>query len=763
MKALFTGKSIAICALSVLTGVMALQFLSGLPDPAWLQYLPLCVLLALFSPNFRLPLLLCSGFLYAMLHASLHFRQVLPESLAGQDILVSGVIADIPLIHEHVQRFELEVEQGELPCRRLRLNWYGAPQQPRAGERWQFKVRLKPPHGAMNPGGFDYEQSLYQQGIQATGYVREDPLNRRLAPADIGSVDAMRQNITDSLRAGRYRYPGLLAALAVGYTGDVTPEQWDVMVLTGTNHLIAISGSHVSLVAGIMYWLMLRAVPVSWLRRAAAHPVAAGVALLAAGFYALLAGFSVPPQRALIMLAVVLGAILLRRRVSVANTLGAALLAVLLFDPLACLSAGFWFSFLAVMVIFYGHSARLRAGGWWWRWGRIQWLITLGLLPVTLFLFQQTSLVAPMANLFMVPWVTLVIVPVLLLGVLLLPLWPFVSNLMFELADTSLNISWPALDWLAHVPLATWVQPAPGIAAMVLAMIGVAVLMMPRGMPQRWLGVVMVLPMFMQRPEPPATGEFRATVIDVGQGLSVFVQTHTHDLLFDTGMRFSDDSDAGERMVLPFLHHSGVRSLHLLILSNSDADHSGGAQSILQNLRVEAVAGQDMDAVAHGNKHLCRAGERWHWDGVEFTFLHPDQYETKSNNRSCVLKIDNGDESLLIAADIEQKVEKRLLQTAASDVSASVLVVPHHGSKTSSGTEWISAVHPRYALISAGYRNRYGHPKPEVVQRYVEAGSVVLNTADTGAITLYFDHQPGLEPQSWRQLSHHYWNAPYSH
>lgn len=759
-----TRTGLTPAALAWLLGILALQTFRELPDAVWVSWLPLILLLPLLKPTARVPAVLVGGFLWALLQAHWHFNHVLPEALAGKDMIVSGYVTSMPQQQDKALRFELLLDTDLIPARHLRLGWYrharASDALPRAGEHWQLKVKLKPPHGSANPGGFDYEMWLYQQGIEATGYVREDSANQRLAAAPGWSLNALRQHIAEAINSDGRVYAGLLTALAVGDNSRIQAQQWDDLLLTGTNHLMSISGLHVSLVAGIVYWLILRLLPAWVLRRVAAQPLAAGCALIAAGLYAALAGFAVPTQRALVMLAVVLGAVVLRRPLQPVQALASALIVVLVIDPLAVLSPGFWFSFLAVAVIAYGYSGRIGRGNLWWRFGRVHWLIALALFPLSLFLFQQTSLVSPLANLVLVPWVSLVVVPLVLLGVLLLAVLPGVAQSLFNLADFCMQLVWPLLHGLAQWPLAKWVQPAPSLTAMLLAVCGVLLLLAPRGIPARWLGLVMLLPA-LTRPAPhPGPGEFRATILDVGQGLSVLVQTQQHLLVFDAGPKFGEDSDAGERMILPYLHHLGVTRLDKLMISNGDADHIGGAASLLAAMPIAELTGQDVDGLQHDHKTSCATGQSWQWDGVGFYVLHPDQAESRRNNYSCVLKVSNGHESLLIAADIEKRIEKRLLATQRASLRSDVLVVPHHGSNTSSTTDFIAAVQPEYALVSAGYLNRFGHPRPEVVARYLAAHSVVLNTAETGAIDLLFDDTPGLQPVLYRQVSRHYWNAP---
>jgi competence protein ComEC len=754
-----------LLAVAFLLGILALQNVRILPPIEWLWLLPAVLLAAWLSRRAWLQagLVMLAGGLWALLAAHCYALQVLPESLAGKEIWVQGVISDIPRSEAHIQRFELVVERfaaaSDWPPGKLRLSWYSAAQTVRAGERWRLLVKLKPPHGFMNPGGFDYEQWLYQQGIHATGYVRDAEDNQRLAAASPWSVDALRQRLVDDLLAQGSAFRGFWAALAVGHKAAIEPVHWELLIRTGTNHLMAISGLHIGLVAGLVFWLARRLVPAMLLRYLSADQLAALLALLCAALYAALAGFAIPTQRALVMLLVVLGAVLAKRPLRPVNGLAAALLLVLLLDPLAVLSAGFWFSFLAVAAIAWSLSGRLGRPGLLQQWGRLQWSIALMLLPLSLLLFQQTSLVAPLANLILVPWVSFLVVPPVLLSLLFIQLYPPLAGLLLQLADASLSLIWPLIRMLGDLPLASWQQASASPGLLLLAMLGVLVLLAPRGVPQRWLGAVLLLPALLASPERPASGAFSMSLLDVGQGLSVYVETRHHRLLFDTGARFSERFDLGERVIVPFLQSRGVRYLDTLLVSHGDNDHKGGARSILQQIHVGQLLGQDIDDLPHTNKQPCAAGQHWRWDGVDFRLLHPDGPYKARNNHACVLHISNAAHSLLIAADIEAEVEARLLHSRPEALAADVLIVPHHGSKTSSTPAWIDAVAPGFALVSAGYRNRFGHPAAPVVARYRQRQIRLLNTADSGAISLDFAARPApLRPRAWRYQARRYWH-----
>lgn len=753
-------------AVSFLAGCSTLQLFHHLPAIQWLLLLPLLLVAMYFLPA-RLPqaaLTLAAGFLWSLLAAHVYAQHVVSEALAGEPVWVEGVVSSIPEHDGRVQRFELVLERLQSAGaydtpQRLRLSWYDGEQQPRAGERWRLQVKLRPPHGFMNPGGFDYEKWLYQRGIHGTGYVRNGAANQRLAAASWYSIDALRQRIAETLLQSKQPFTGLWPALAVGYRGALDNDQWQLLTRTGTNHLMAISGLHIGLVAGLVFWLTRRLLPLAVLRRCPADVAAAVLALIAALGYALLAGMAVPAQRALLMLAVVLGAVILRKPVRPGQSLSLALLIVLLVDPRSVLSAGFWFSFLAVAVIAYSVSARLAPEANWRQILRIQWVIALLLFPLSLFLFQQGSLAAPVANLIAVPLVSLLVVPLVLLALPLLMWAPAISEPLLYLAGQVVAPLWWLLERLAAQPWASWQQDWSSLPLLLLAMAGVVLLLAPRGVPQRWLGALLILPGMLAEPQRPQAGEFWLTLLDVGQGLSVYVETHQHSLLFDTGARFSRQFDVGDRVVVPFLHSRRLPALDKLVISHGDNDHMGGADAIMDQFPVLAVEGQDLHKLRHAGGESCAAGKSWDWDGVRFEYLHPDRDYVKTNNHACVLHVASDAHGLLIAADIEALVEQRLLASQPQRLPADVLIVAHHGSKTSSGDAWIDAVNPRYALVSAGYRNRFGHPAPSVVQRYRQRHIRLLNTADSGAIAIKFaDGEQELRASAYRDEQGRYWH-----
>ena len=761
-----------LAALSFLAGILSLNLFADLPGNTLYAALAVTAVVWYLGKNrsyekvARCPVVFLFGMCWAQIHAENYLQHVLDEELAGTDVTIIARVSDIPVKHETLQRFVAQVEAfnadgytGRLPGH-LRLSWhYGEPV--RAGETWRFRVRLKPPHGFMNPGGFDYEAWLFQRGIHGTGYVRDSELNRRLREAPLLDAAGVRQQAASGIATALQGsdYAGLVAALAVGDRAAIDAAQWKVLINTGTNHLMAISGLHIGLAAVFGYGLFRRLVPARVMRYLPAQHAAMIGALPVAAGYALLAGFAIPTQRALLMLVCVAGAALFRRNTRPLNVLFVALFLVLLWDPAAVLSAGFWFSFLAVAVIFLavtGRDARSR----WLQWGWIQLVIALALAPLSLYLFQQVSLVSPLANMIMVPFVSLLVVPLVLLGVLLMAVSETAAAVLLGAAARLFELVWPALQWLSDCSCSHWIGTQPSLFVTLMALCGIGVLLAPRIRRWRIAGVLLLVPVLAWRPPLPADGAFRVDILDVGQGLAVVVRTRSRTLVYDTGARFSDRLDSGSAVVLPFLRHEGIGHVDLLLISHGDSDHIGGAPAVLAAYPRTPLLGQGTGGLAAASSLRCAAGQAWEWDGVVFSVLHPDDaVYTATNNRSCVLRIEGRGGSVLMTGDIERKVEDRLLRDSTADLGADLLIAPHHGSNTSSQRRFIEAVSPQTVVFAAGYRNRYRFPASAVVRRYAELGVAMHVTGLAGTIRVEVDPQRGVSPvHRYRDTHRKYWH-----
>lgn len=772
-------------------GVVLLQGQPSLPAPRLALCIPAIVLLSwLLRRRARLAALAlalaaaASGFFYAAWRAEIRLADALSPAWEGRDVRLVGVIDELPQPADRGTRFAFAVESvapgdAVVPSR-VSLAWYGdlangvaTEEVPAlsAGERWALSVRLKRPHGSVNPHGFDVEAWLLANDLRATGYVRKDQANRRVdafagRPDDhvARAREAIRDRILRAL-AGR-AYAGVIAALAIGDERAIPPAQWLLFNRTGIGHLISISGLHVTffatLIGAAIFWTWKRSHVLTL--KLPARKAAAIAGVLAALAYVLLAGFAVPAQRTLYMLTVAAIGLWLARPGTAAVVWLWALAVVLVYDPWASLTPGFWLSFGAVGLLLYTGVGRIGRVAAWRAAVRAQAAITLGLIPLMLVLFQQVSIVSPLANAVAIPAVTFIVVPLTLASIAL----PWDSLLVIA----HQVFAWLALllETLSGLPAAVWQQHAPPLWTALAGAIGALWLLAPRGVPGRALGLAWLAPLFVVVPPPPAPGAFRVTVLDVGQGLAVLVQTHAHALLYDAGPRFNDTADAGNRIVAPLLRALGVRRLDGLVISHQDSDHSGGALSLLQTVPVGWLASslpeQDPIVVARRERgaaaRRCLAGERWRWDGVEFSTLHPDDTtyllpRIKTNDLSCVIRVSGASGSALLAGDIGARAELALVARDRAALRSDVLVVPHHGARASSTPEFIAAVRPAVAVYTPGYRNRFGHPRAEVIARYAAAGVRAYRTDYDGAVTFTFGEDAPAVARLERESERRYW------
>lgn len=775
-------------SLSFALGVWLLQQQAALPNLylAYLLIIPLAFLLLPCSASWKiifrsflvLSLGLFSGFFYAAWIAQVRIADELPGTWQGRDINLVGVVAEMPRQHERGLSFVFNVErtlsaETHVP-QHILLSTYQNDKDPtlvfHAGERWQLTVRLKQPHGTSNPYNFDFEAWALERNLRAVGYVHGKGDNQ-LLDEHVFAIAYYIENIREAVRThfqqvlGQSPYTGVLSALAIGDQGSIPASQWQIFTRTGVNHLMSISGLHITMLAGmafsLTYWLWRRSATLTlWLP---ARKSAALAGLLVALIYALLSGYGVPAQRTVYMLGTVAASLWLSRNIAPSQLLAVALMVVLLLDPWAVISPGFWLSFGAVALIFYITTNRLGLRHWLIEYGRIQWAMSIGLIPPLLAMFQQISLVSPLANAFAIPLVSFVVVPLTLLGALLPLDW------LLQLAHQAMGACMYALEGLNSMPVAVWTQHAPPLWTIVVGMFGVLWILLPRGVPSRWLGFILLLPMFLIQPDTPLTGSLRLTIFDVGQGLAVAAQTSNHALLYDTGPIFNSEANSGNRILIPSLRGMGIAQLDTLILTHNDADHTGGALSVMQAMPIGVVSSSLPDdspilLQAKQTQH-CSDGQSWNWDGINFELLHPSvasytQDDFKNNDRGCVLRISAGKNSILLTADIEKNSERRLLELHPDKLSATLLVVPHHGSKTSSTPAFVNAVHPEYAVFTAGYRNHFGHPKEEVVERYRAIASELLRSDEDGAILVEMNADQ-LKIERYRKTHARYWQQTY--
>lgn len=767
-------------ALCFATGVLGFALTPSLPSPLWLLLTPLLLVLicaSRFAGHIALQCSACLllGALWGLAMGHWHLSHTLPEQLAGEDLVVQGQLVGLPDSDVRRERALMRVDRVERPdgrpldlrLRRLQVSWYGGPPLV-SGEQWQLKVRVRPPRGFVNPSGFDYQLWLLRQRVDAVSYVRDSEHNRRVRSVEQSPGRGLwlpgywRQSARDWLQQqSDLAHTGLLQALLLGDRSGLDNEQWERLQGTGTNHLIAISGLHVGFVAllgyslgallGRLLNLFWHRVPAPWLGHL--------LGLLLALGYSALAGFALPTQRALIMVLAVQLYLLNRRKLQADVALVLALVAVLIFDPLAGFDMGFWLSFTAVAVLLWAFVGRHPVGRRWPGQSlvRAQWVVFLGLLVPLALLIQSATLLAPFANLLAIPLVTFAVVPWLLLSSALGPFWSGGSQWLLGIADGGLSL----LEW--------WLRLLDGVAgdalqfsthftlsSLLLAMGAVALLLLPRGIPIRFLGYpALLLAVVLPGPPPPA---LRVAFLDVGQGLASVVQTPNHSLVYDTGPRYSERLEAGGAIIAPYLRRRGVHRLDATVVSHRHSDHSGGLAGLEAAMPLGQLWwGEPLPDTGLEGKN-CRNQHRWRWDGVEFQFLFAGlPRNPNSNNHSCVLLIRHRDQTLLLTGDIEREVEWRLVGAQAVPEAVTVLQIPHHGSDSSSTPEWVNRVRPQLAIAVAGYRSRHGHPAHEVVARYRAQGGEVLNTAELGAIEMEWDTAGNRTERRYRHYQMRYW------
>jgi competence protein ComEC len=766
-------------------GVFALTFCRNLPNLYWiLLLLPLVFVWFKTSEKvkkiiFHLLVFGC-GFSWALLYTNFIVCWSLPSELETKKILVIGHVASPPSKKPEGVSFEFKTTNlaGQKVKTKLKLGWYNqfnsaspdanAKQLPqlKVGDKWQFLVRLKRPHGVLNPGGFDLEKHLLIHHVRATGYVVDSDTNQLLAKSIYYyPFSRLRQYLIDTISSvlPDEKLASIIIAFVTGYEDKISQEQWKVMRDTGTSYLVAIAGLHIGLVATIAFlfiqfvWRFLR-----WLPLIIPAKEAGIVGGLVFGFiYGVVSGFSIPTQRSLVMLVMFSLAILFRCRAQSWNAWLWSLFIVLIINPLSILTMGFWLSFGAVSSIIYvtngvAKSSQSHLKKFW----RMQYTVTLALLPLTLLFFKQFSFITIIANLIAMPSVCLVIVPMSLLGAIFLLISKSVGTAILLLGAKLLHVVWWWLTFLSQYFSLNWYHPVYNWWVLITACIGVLIILAPRGFGLKSIGLIWLIPLiFYTPPRPKSNGDVRFTVLDVGQGLAAVVQTKNHLLLYDTGPKFLD-TDAGATAILPYLQQRGINKIDTLVISHGDTDHSGGALSIFNSIVPKNILTSVPEKYNQKNVINCRRGQRWYWDGVDFYVLSPPSHGLiDGNNRSCVLKIVSGDNSILLPGDIEKEGERFLSQNHQIGLKSTILVAPHHGSATSSTEEFIAKVEPRYVVFPVGYQNRFHFPNKKIIARYQDTNATLINTSKTGAITFEFNSREGsVNLKPFRDEVRRFWN-----
>lgn len=756
--------------LSLLAGAYALHFTSFTSIYVLLPVVMVGAGIAFIAGGRLAAAWFVAGFALFTLHAQHVIGQRLPLPFEGDSMLTVLQVVDFPRRRGDTISFVARpVSDPRIPPR-VRVSWYEAGEKPELGDVWQFEVRLRRPRGTSNPGVFDYEAWLFRERIGATGYVVNGQRNQRLQPSTGGPVSRLRHRIVDRLDSiiEDADTAAVAAAITVGARHGITAEQWLRYAHSGTSHLMAISGLHVGLAATAAWFLAVTVCAV--LRLGGNHLKIAWLgSLMVAGGYACLSGFAVPARRATLMLLLLVVTFLWSREPRPFAILAAACLLVTALDPLATLAPGFQLSFAAVLLLLWfarrhamatarSRIARLSNGAI--QLARVQVFLLFGLLPLTVTNFGRVSFVTPVVNFVAVPLFSAVTVPFALAGLAL-------DGPLASAGDAALRVTAASIDllqWLIDRALsirggAVTTATIGTVAGSCLVLV-LAWTVLPRGWPGRHVALLATLALVSDRVEGPPEACFDVRMLDVGQGLAVVIRTRQRTLLYDTGALYPGGTDMATRVVLPYLSGQRITRLDRLVVSHSDIDHSGGAARVLDTMDVSEVLAGEPDALAGGTAVACRQGQAWRWDHVAFRVLHPPvDGRYTDNDASCVILVEAGDARLLLTGDIESGVE-RVLEPGAVDI----VVVPHHGSDTSSSAAFVESVSAHTALVSAGYRNRWGLPRIDVVQRWRDAGAAVLVTSYDGAIGARLCDRAGIVQLSRsRQDSRRIWHEPPGH
>ena len=757
--------------LSLLAGAYALHFTSFASNYVLLTVAVFGAVILFLAWGRRSAAWFTAGVALFALHALHAVSLRLPPQFEGDSILTVLQVTDFPRRRDEMVSFVARpVDDARIPPR-VRLSWFEGGEGLQIGDVWQMEVRLRRPRGTSNPGVFDYETWLFRERIGATGYVVNGSRNRLLQTKAGGPISRLRHRIVARLESvlGDTDTGAVVAAISVGARHAITAEQWLRYANSGTSHLMAISGLHVGLAASAAWFLVI--VGCASLRSRRNNLKTAWLAsLITAVGYACLSGFAVPARRATLMLLLLVLALLMSREPRPFVILAAACFLVVVIDPLATLAPGFQLSFAAVLLLLWfarrqafvpNHSRIPRLARGTIQLAAVQVFLLFGLMPLTVTNFGRVSFVAPLVNFVAVPLFSVATVPLTLAGVML-------DGPLAAAGDMALRASGASIELLRWLIERALVIPNAAVSTTIIDGFGslslvtlVAWTVLPKAWPGRHAALMAMLVLVSDRVEGPPAGCLDVRMLDVGQGLAVVLRTRQRTMLYDTGASYPGGSDMATRTILPYLSAQGVRKIDRLVVSHSDIDHSGGAAALVAGIAVERVLAGEPETLTAGEVTACRRGQAWRWDGIAFRVLHPDGNAMRpGNDASCVMLVEAGQARLLLTGDIESGVENALVASGVpGDIDA--VVVPHHGSETSSSPAFVKAVSADVALVSAGYRNRWGLPQPAIEQRWLDSGATVLVTARDGAIGFRLCDRGGLVRLSrHRQQSRRLWHEP---
>ncbi len=749
--------------------IFALGFLVGISQILWLPELQTIYLVAL------IPVALLAGYF-------LFFKKIKPAAIffgaslglayaigfgllaksyqlnfiPDNHITVIGQVSNLPIDKNDKIKFSFNIKEIEdkFNLNKLIVSWYKTEQKVKAGQVWQFDLKLKPIHGYQNPGSFDYSKWLFRQGYDATATVKKARLIQEQS-YDIGSrINRIRAS-TASLIESNFQSPrvqALIKALTIGDKSQISYEDSQLFKDTGTAHLIAISGLHIGLMAflGILFG---RLVFVFFTHeRFNRFKYEAIFAIIFAFIYAMLAGFSVPTIRALIMVVAFSMAHALKKKISRWQAWSMALLIVLIIDPMSVLDAGFWFSFGAVAALMFAFTERKLNTNRLLSFINAQLVILVGLMPLMVIVFGQINLLTPIANLLVLPLASLLLIPLIFASFIVYLFSDVMAAFLFSLVEKLSNALFAILDYLQQFNYLTVPITHIDTLSMLSLIIVAVILLLPKLFRWQYLSLVLLLPIFLKNPNQLIEGSFQVNVLDVGQGLSMVITTKNHTLIYDTGAKYDTGFNLASTVVIPYLQNQGINIVDKLILSHKDNDHAGGVNELMTQypaMQIYDVVGEYTD---------CKKGLSWQWDQVDFEVLSPfNIHPYLGNNSSCVIKISNSYGSILITGDIEDPVEYRLIHQLPKAIKSHVLLVPHHGSRTSSSQQFVKQVSPKIAVNSSGYANQFNHPHPLIKQVYLDQGIKFYDTKDKGMIELLFN-ESGVNIEQYSELNHHFWH-----
>jgi competence protein ComEC len=747
----------------------SISFLIGMSQLLWLSELVLfwlfpLSLLALYScyllKKSNIASLIILGFtvgaIYAVsfgYYAKSHQLILIPDT----QVTITGKISNLPIDRNNKLKFSINIEgiEEKYKLKKLLVSWYRTDEIVKPGQIWQFDLKLKPIHGYKNPGSFDYSKWLFRQGYDATATVKSAQLLQDQSYDPKSIINTYRASLSKLIenKIESPRIQALIKALTIGDKSQISYEDSQLFQETGTAHLIAISGLHIGLMAflgvlcGRLVFLFLTNEKFNRFKYEAIFAISFAL------IYALLAGFSIPTIRALIMVVAFSMAYAIKKQISRWQAWSIALIIVLLIDPLSVLDVGFWFSFGAVAALMFAFTGRKFSHNKIKSFGHAQIVILIGLLPLMVIVFGKINLLTPIANLIVLPLASLILIPLMFTSFLVHLFSGSLASQLFKFVEEIANILFMILDYLQQFNFLTIsINNIDTLSILCLILVAI-VLLLPKLFRWRYLSLFLLVPVFFKKPDYLNQGEFQVNVLDVGQGLSVVIRTRDHTLIYDTGAKFETGFNLASTVVIPYLYTQGIANVNKLILSHKDNDHAGGVEELkseYQEMQVYDVVGEYND---------CKIGFSWQWNEVNFEVLSPFNIDPYlGNNSTCVVKISNQHRSLLLTGDIEEPVEYRLVNQLAESVKSDVMLVPHHGSRTSSSLNFINIVSPKIALNSSGYNNQFNHPHPKIKQLYLDKSIEFLDTQDKGMIELLFTNSE-IKFHQYSDSNHHFWQV----